>query len=216
MRAITKGQEPLSLTKHRQSAHCYYGNYADKDGLREALVRDQRSLCCYCMTRIEATGTTMKIAHWHSQQRYPSEQLSYRNLLGACKGGEGQPKHLQHCDTKQGERDVKFNPADATHQIWRRVRFESDGTISSSDEEFNTQLNDVLNLNMPLLKNRRKGVIDGLATWLRDYRKGHHRGPDNATLQRKRARLDLASGSLQQYSPVALWWLDQRLARSAT
>ncbi|MCC7074546.1 MAG: TIGR02646 family protein, partial [Deltaproteobacteria bacterium] len=64
MRAITKGQEPRSLVEHRANAHCDYANYADKDGLRAALVRDQRGLCCYCMTRVEATGTGMKIEHW--------------------------------------------------------------------------------------------------------------------------------------------------------
>lgn len=215
MRAITKGLEPDSLTNHRASTHADFDNYADKDGLRAALVSDQRSLCCYCMTRIKATGREMKVAHWHSQTRYPSEQLSYRNLLGACKGGEGQPGHLQHCDTKQGERDVKFNPADTTHQIEQRVRYERDGTIASSDAEFNTQLDDVLNLNLPLLKNRRKGVIDGLADWLREYNRKHHRKPDNATLQRKRADWMPASGTLKPFAGVAVWWLDQRLAGSA-
>lgn len=216
MRTITKGQEPPSLATHRQTLHCDYENYADKDGLRAALVRDQRSLCCYCMTPIDANGTAMKIAHWHSQKRYPDEQLSYRNLLGACKGGEGQPERLQHCDTRQGERDVKFNPADAASSIEGRILYRRDGTIASSDAEFNTQLEDVLNLNLPLLKNRRKGVIDGLADWLREYRTRHHRGPDNATLQRKRTQWVPATGSLQPFAGVAVWWLDQRLAQSST
>jgi uncharacterized protein (TIGR02646 family) len=195
-------------------AFCDYENYADKDGLRVALARDQRSLCCYCMTRIEATGTAMKIAHHRSQRRYPGEQLSYRNLLGACNGGEGQPKHLQHCDTRQGDRDVKFNPADATSSVELRVRYRSDGTIASSDQEFDAQLNEVLNLNLPLLRNRRKAVIDSVTKWLRTFRNDHHRGPDSATLRRERARWDPSTGSLDAYAPVAVWWLDQRLAGS--
>ena len=52
MRAITKGPEPVSLTAHRQTPHCDYDNYAAKDDLRNALVSEQRGLCCYCMGRI--------------------------------------------------------------------------------------------------------------------------------------------------------------------
>lgn len=157
----------------------------------------------------------MKIAHWHSKVRYPAEQLHFRNLLGACKGGEGLPQHLQHCDTRQGNSDVKFNPADPTHNIEARVQFERDGAIASNDVDFDTQMNDCLNLNLPLLKNRRKGVVDGLADWLSNYRRVHHRGPDTATLERHRARWLPSTGTLAPYSGVAVWWLDQRLARSA-
>ena len=52
MRAITKGAEPPSLTAHRQTPHCDYDNYPDKAALRQALVTEQRSICCYCMRRI--------------------------------------------------------------------------------------------------------------------------------------------------------------------
>ena len=42
MRAITKGQEPPSLTAHRRASHGDYGNYRDKDTLRETLAFEQR------------------------------------------------------------------------------------------------------------------------------------------------------------------------------
>lgn len=211
MRAIFKGREPRSLVEHRADTHSVYGNYADKDGLRAALVRDQRGLCCYCMNRIEATGAAMKIEHWRCQSRHSDLELAYSNLLAACLGGHGQPEDKQHCDTRKGEQDLKFNPAEPTHRIERRIRFELDGTIASSDDEFNAQLNDVLNLNLRLLKNRRKGVIDGMVGWLREYRKKHHKGPDKVTLQRKRSQWLPTTGSLQAFSSVAVWLIDQRL-----
>ena len=102
MRHIAKGNEPPSLTTHRLSPHCDYNNYAAKDDLRDALIREQRGLCCYCMGRIWNGTTTMKIEHWQCQAHHPAEQLNYRNLLGACLGGRGQPGHLQHCDTRRG------------------------------------------------------------------------------------------------------------------
>ena len=45
------------------------------------------------------------------------EQLNDRNLLGACLGGNGQPPHLQHCDTRKGGSDIQWNPADAAHHV---------------------------------------------------------------------------------------------------
>ncbi|HQN20060.1 MAG TPA: hypothetical protein PKV86_13000, partial [Syntrophobacteraceae bacterium] len=80
MRAITKGAEPPSLTAHRQTPNCDYDNYPDKAALRQALVREQRGICCYCMGRIRNDSTEMKIEHWRCQSGYPDEQLIYRNL----------------------------------------------------------------------------------------------------------------------------------------
>lgn len=216
MRAITKGQEPRSLVEHRAKAHCDYANYADKDSLRAALVLDQCGLCCYCMTRVEATGTGMKIEHWRCQSHHAELELAYANLLAACLGGHGQPEDKQHCDTRKGERDLKFNPVNPAHCIEQRIRFEMDGTIASSDNEFNTQLNDVLNLNLPLLKNRRKGVLTAILDWWKSE-KARLRGPvPTEQLARERTRrAGDGAGHLAPFDPVAVWWLDQRLARSA-
>lgn len=216
MRAITKGREPRSLVEHRANAHCDYANYADKDGLRAVLVRDQRGLCCYCMTRVEATGTGMKIEHWRCQLRHAELELAYSNLLAACLGGHGQPEDKQHCDTRKGERDLKFNPADPSHRMEQRIRFESDGTIASGDADFDAQLNDVLNLNLALLKNRRKFVLTAILEWWKSE-KARLRGPvPIEQLARERARrTGDGVGHLTPFDPVAVWWLNQIIARRA-
>jgi uncharacterized protein (TIGR02646 family) len=216
MRAITKGQEPRSLVEHRANTPSDYASYAEKGDLRAALVRDQRGLCCYCMTRVEPTGTGMKIEHWRCQSRNPDVELAYSNLLAACRGGHGQPETLQHCDTRKGEQDLKFNPADPSHSIEQRIRFEPDGTIASSDTDFDTQLNDVLGLNLQMLKNRRKGVLSGILEWWK-REKARLKGPvPREQLARERARrAGDGDGYLSPFHPVAVWWLDQRLARSA-
>lgn len=54
MRTLQKGPEPATLTQHRQQPHADYDNYADKAALRQALVAEQRGLCCYCQSRIPA------------------------------------------------------------------------------------------------------------------------------------------------------------------
>lgn len=95
----------------------------------------------------------MKIEHWRCQTRYPGRQLNYKNLLGACLGGHGKPSHLQHCDTRKGDLDLRWNPADPAHHIETRVKYELDGTIRSIDPRFNSELETVLNLNTPKIKN---------------------------------------------------------------
>ncbi len=207
MRAIVKGQAPPSLTKHRQTPHCDYDNYPNKDALRRALATEQQELCCYCMGRIQPDAGAMKIEHWRSQTRYPNAQLDYHNILGACMGGEGQPSRLQHCDTRKGNADLLWNPANRTHAIETQVRYGSDGTIKSNNGTFNTQLNQILNLNLAFLKNNRKGVLDSLLHWWCAQSKPVPRG----RIKRQRDKHAYRNGT---YCQVAVWWLDQKLRGS--
>jgi len=213
MRAITKGAEPPSLTAHRQTPHCDYDNYADKAALRHALVSEQRGICCYCMGRIRNGPTSMKIEHWQCRHWYQDKQLNYSNLLGACLGGNGQPPHLQHCDTRKGDQDLKWNPADPSHSIESRLRYEPDGSIRSNDDEFDRQLDQVLNLNLAFLKNNRKGVLDAVLSWWR-HEKARLRGPvPRSRYEAERNRRIGGVGELQPFSQVVVWWIEQRLAR---
>ena len=213
MRTITKGPEPRSLTAHRLGLHCDYDNYGDKAALRKALVTEQRGLCCYCMGRIRDDPASMKIEHWRCQAHHSAEQLQYRNLLGACLGGEGQPPCRQHCDTRKGDRDLRWNPADPDHRVAARVCYKADGRIGSHEDAFDTELNDVLNLNLALLRNARRAVRDGILDWWQ-REKLRLRGPVPRTrFERERDRRIGGTGELPPYCQVAVWWLDQRLAR---
>ena len=213
MRTITKGAEPPSLTAHRLTPHCDYENYADKAALRHALVTEQRGICCYCMQRIHNGPLTMKIEHWRCQSGYPAERLNYRNLLGACRGGDGQPPHLQHCDTRKGDRGLQWNPAEPLHHVDTRVRYEIDGSIRSNDAAFDAQLDDVLNLNISFLKNNRKAVGVAITDWWK-LEKARLRGPvPRARIQVERDRRIAGNGELEPFCQVAVWWLDQRLAK---
>ena len=216
MRAIIKGPEPASLTAHRKKLHSDYDNYAVKNDLRHALVTEQRGLCCYCMGRIRKGPNTMKIEHWMCQAHHPGEQLNYRNLLGACLGGHGQPARLQHCDTRKGNRDLKRNPAEPAHRIETRVRYELDGSIHADDADFDEQLNDVLNLNLPVLRNNRKGKYDAVLQWWESQKKQYQGRVPRERLDRERARYDAKVGKLDPYCHVAVWLLSQKLAGMAT
>jgi uncharacterized protein (TIGR02646 family) len=216
VRAITKGTEPHSLTAHRLTQHCDYHNYQDKDALRHSLVIEQGGICCYCMNRIYNDREKMKIEHWRPQNGHPAERLNYRNLLGACLGGHGQPPNLQHCDTRKGDRDLLWNPAEPDHHIETRLRYELDGSIRSDEESFDAQVDDVLNLNILFLKNNRKAVWVAMTDWWK-LEKARLRGPvPRARFERERDRRVGGAGELEPFCRVAIWWLEQRLARMPT
>ena len=211
MRVITKGVEPPSLAAHRQMPHSDFDNYQDKDALRRSLVAEQKGICCYCMGRIFSRRETMKIEHWRPRSRFPNEQLNYDNLLGACLGGEGQPPALQHCDSRKRNRDLRWNPADPAHQIDTLLRYEPDGSIRADDAGFDAELDDVLNLNLMSLKNSRRGVLDGVLEWWNSERA--HGPVQRASFQTEHARRINAAGEPDPFCQVAIWWLEQRLAR---
>jgi hypothetical protein len=85
--------------------------------------------------------------------------LEYSNLLGACRGGEGQKKDQQHCDTRKGNLDVTFNPADPFHDVESKSHFLENGIVESNDMQFDKVINETLNLNQGALVRNRKAVL---------------------------------------------------------
>ena len=215
MRTITKSAEPASLTAHRKAPQSDYSNLnpAAKDDLRTSLVREQRGLCCYCMSRIHPDHQSMKIEHWQSQKHHPGKQLNYRNLLGACHGGHGQRASNQHCDTKKGDKALKWNPANPANRIENRVRFDPDGTIWADDAVFHHQLDDVLGLNVPKLRQNRESVIDSIVQWWTHIKRTRNRSRRDRLVLQKRSQYVDGNGDLPEYCQVVVHWLDKRLAR---
>ena len=207
---ISKGAEPTSLTQHRAQSHSDYDNYAQKDELRMALVGEQRGLCCYCTARIRAQSAAMKIEHWQCQATHPDLQLAYGNLLGTCLGGEGRSPDEQHCDTRKANRDLKWNPANIAHVIETRLRYLVDGTVVSADVDFDTQLNEVLGLNLSYIKSNRKAVLDSVLQW---WRGAQPVSSAKVKIQIERRTNDGAEH--QPFSPVAVWFLRQKLVGAA-
>lgn len=209
MRPIKKRTEPDSLTQHRSKSHSNYDNYAAKDDLRESLVAEQGAICCYCMQRIHAERTRMKIEHWACQEDHSDQDLNYDNLLGACPGGEGKPGHLQHCDTSKGKKPLRRNPAVNSPLVDRDVRYLPDGTMTSDDAAFDGELNDVLHLNIVRLKNNRKAVLDALHRWAETFPK--LRKTDVKAELKEWGEME--GGHLREYVQVAIYWLTKRLSK---
>lgn len=210
MRTILKRAEPNKLAEHRLTPGADFDSYLDKDTLREYLVQEQRGLCCYCLAPIRAERDAMKIEHWHCQANYAVEQLDYSNLLGACMGNEGRRRSDQHCDTRKGNRDLSRNPANPMHHVEHLTRFQGDGRIVSNNPVFDAELNEVLNLNLPFLRNSRKAVLSAFQQGL--VKRGHL---SRAVLEKWLRHWNGESdpGKLQPFCQVVVYWLRKKLAR---
>jgi uncharacterized protein (TIGR02646 family) len=211
MRNIAKGPEPASLTAWRQTDPTDYDGYKDKDALRESLTGEQRHICCYCQDRIYPEWNSMKIEHWASQEHHLQQRLVYRNLLGACLGGQGKPGRYQHCDTYKGDQELCRNPADPGHDVEAVIRFLNDGRIVSTNALLNEQLNTVLNLNDPVLVNRRLGALASFVDLFLKRDEKFNRNDWQRLLD------DLSgsnhNGALRPYCGVVIYWLKKRLGR---
>ncbi|HAU5649095.1 TPA: TIGR02646 family protein [Serratia marcescens] len=163
MRFIHKGGEPRLLTNYRAAGGGYDGhNFTPvKDSIRLSLLQEQGHLCAYCMSRI--TINNMKVEHWACQADNPMRQLDYSNLLGCCKGDEGERFVNQTCDSRKGNKPLKFNPSRLQDRINTIIVYGGQGNIYSTDKEFSEQIDTVLNLNKARLVENRLGVLQ----WVR-------------------------------------------------
>ena len=196
MRTIQKGREPASLTEYRKQPDADYDNYTDKAALRQALVAEQRALCCYCQSRIRATPEGMKIEHWQCQSGHPERQLDFSNLLGACRGNEGHSFDRQHCDTRKGNNALCFSVCDPDHAIERKIKFLGDGRIDSDDAA----------INWSRLVSNRKAVLDAFKKLLE---KGCHLDPATELPKWDGTQ----AGDLPEFAQVVVYWLQKKQRR---
>lgn len=166
MREIQKKHEPRLLTEYRARGGEYDGpNFTQvKDAVRESLLEEQGFLCAYCMVRI--TVKTMKVEHWACQTGNSLLQLDYSNLLGCCMGYEGEKLVNQTCDSRKGSTPLKFNPSRPQDRINAIIKYDGLGNIYSTDSEFSTQINTVLNLNKVRLVQNRAHILVTLRSLL--------------------------------------------------
>lgn len=181
MLCYRKGTEPQVLTTLRTTPGATWDSpgKAEKDDIREALLRDQRHLCCYCQRRIPATGAQapgMKIEHWDARGA-GGEAFVWTNLLGVCLGDRikecaeptadtlGQDR--LHCDTSRGDAALFLHPVDGQGPNPREfLRYSGDGLISSDNLKAQFDVDKTLNLNALHLQRGRKQVLDALKTRL--------------------------------------------------
>lgn len=218
---IAKQRQPDFYTEWKlkenqvNNLETYTGKYDDlmpsdvKQGLREALCKEQGYLCCYCMNRIQPDKDNMRLEHWQSQHGFPARKFDYTNMLAACCGGEGSADKEFFCDKLKEDSALKFCPA--ADDVESKVKYSKDGKILSTDLDFDQQLNSVLNLNRDVIKNNRAAVLEGMIEILN--RAGWTRRQFENRMEQLRT-CD-ADGNLKPYSGVELYELKRRHARAA-
>lgn len=157
----------------------------------------------------------MKIEHFHSQSDYPDEQLDYNNMLGVCLGvacnsklsNEEKGKY-EHCDTNRGNAEIKFNPSNKTNFNKLKISYNlHSAEIKSEDSEFDTQLNNTLNLNNPVLKSNRCSALRGFQQGLEKKYQG------------KEALIESELTNIQTKSPkdpycgIVIFYLEKRIGK---
>lgn len=209
MRTIVKGREPASLRKHREAGGTY-ADYRETDDARHALLHEQGHICCYCMRRIQLRS--MKIEHWDSQSDHPEKTTHWRNLLGACPGGDGDREAEKHCDTAKGDTPIKVNPVDKKQHCERCIQYLANGEIRSDDPEIQNDLNVTLNLNNEYLRRRRGQILDILKSRLDRKEDGFWKPEmlENELLQWERRDKE---GMFREYCQVAIYFLQKLLKK---
>lgn len=210
MKQIRKNKEPGSLIAHRKTAHANYDNYPEKDELRASLHHEQGGICCYCLGYIEPQSSEMKIEHFKCREDFPEHQLEYWNLLGACKGSEGQSGHLQHCDTYKGRKVLNFYPPQPNPNIEDLIHYSNNGSVYSNNTYLQQEIKEVLNLNVQFLVNNRKAALDGFKSGLSKYK-----GPlTKSTLKKWLADWSGTQGPYRPYCMVVAYWIQKKLNRA--
>jgi uncharacterized protein (TIGR02646 family) len=211
VRHIPKSAEPRGLVAYRKTPGARYDALPreTREELRDALLRDQGHLCAYCSQRIRADE--MKVEHRVPQSVDSAQQLTWKNLLGCCRGGEGSSPKEQHCDTRKGDAEVTIDPTSPRCEAY--LRYAGDGRITADDPAVARDLDDTLNLNLPKFVRNRNAVLEAFFQGMR------RRFPDAAAWDRALPRELTAlcapdvDGHLREHVGYVVWWIQRRLRR---
>ncbi len=169
MKFIQKGTEPPEWKEHRTTPGAGFDAIPK---LKDALLKEQGYICCYCMSKIKRALTLeeqheradytdrelkndMKVEHL-KPRRHREKLLDYSNLMAACKGNF---LGISHCDTLKGEEELILNPMDRRLNVESIIKYKSSGEIDV-DPAYERDVYQLLNLNHPILRENRKEVLE--------------------------------------------------------
>ncbi|MCM1140059.1 MAG: hypothetical protein NC453_15945 [Muribaculum sp.] len=205
---VDKTKEPASWTKHRLTPGA---KYEATDDLRASLLKDQGYICAYCMRRIpvkdNGTNESSRIEHIKPQSVIPQEEtMGYGNMVICCPGASvSTDNDLTHCDRHKGETQMSLSPLDKN--FIDTLSYGNDGAIKSSSNQWDSELNTILNLNLDILKRNRKKVLEDLIRTLKS------KGWDKTNLEKIYMAFSTKDkeGKRKEYCGIVLWYVAKKL-----
>lgn len=134
--------------------------YSDINGqpikikLKNALIQEQKSICCYCCNQIRDVDSHIEHFYPKGKTEYCGKSLDYDNLLASCQGEgtkESKTRRIRrHCGhAKLGQFDEKLLISPLDINCAERFVFSQYGRVKPKDEsdEKARYTIDILNLN---------------------------------------------------------------------
>ncbi|RQO66818.1 hypothetical protein DBR40_21425 [Pedobacter sp. KBW01] len=207
MITIIKGKEPEKWTEYVDTPGV--NEYSPIPELRAALLKDQGNICAYCMRYIPVTkkdpgeNETSKIEHIRSREHNKDLSLKYENMVICC---PGYINSSAHCDKSKKSTEISFSPLDPGVQ--RSISYGMyDGKIKSSNGFWDDDINKIICLNNPLLKQNRGQTLEGVRNALS---KTKFRAQDLKQKLDEWSQPD-KEGKLRPYCGIVIWYLEKKL-----
>ncbi len=228
MKFITKNAEPAILRRFREDQtlteaeknYSALGSYpADEmpkaqQIIKQSLLEEQGFICAYCMKRVE----TVRIEHWYPQnceidpEKGKKLSIEYPNFLGVCMGYiyiDHDNKSDPHCEANRGNILLTVDPQN--QNTVSKIQFTEIGSIFSTHEQINKDLDITLNLNVGILKEKREKVWKGIENAVLIKIK---RNPKINVLREELAKFkEKEDGKYREYCQVAIYYLQKELRK---
>lgn len=162
MRYIQKGTEPISFTQWKQqNPGARYKNLegAIKQELKQSLIDEQKSLCCYCERRIISENSHIEHFKPKGNDKYRHLELDYNNLHASCFRFNPKEEELRQCGHRKGRQISKTLLSPLDKNCSTHFSYTLDGKIHGIDSKGKEAI-EVYNLNSALLIKSRKQLID--------------------------------------------------------
>jgi uncharacterized protein (TIGR02646 family) len=151
--------------------------------VKEALLKEQGFICCYCQQRINFDENTF-IEHFIARNTEPPKMFNYDNIFVCCDGGDkdredqkkqgikAAQKTPLYCDKKKDDDTLEINPLDInceTHFAYEFIESPDDKpeVIIKELSDDGKQAIQTLNLDNKVLRKMRgefiAGFIDGIS-----------------------------------------------------
>lgn len=196
MKKIIKGIEPRAWTEYCATPGVEYAAIPE---LRESLIVEQGYICAYCLRRIKLDDS--RVEHIKPRSVYLDLALRYSNMVLCCNGLINSDCH---CDKRKGSQEITFDLFGEV--FFKTLSYSSaSGEIKSSNIQWNSEINKVLNLNNRLLMQNRKRALEGAIQCLSENSLGQLR--KHRSLWEGRDK----QGQFKPYCSIVLWYIDKKL-----